>query len=253
MIKSKPRTFSRLVLWEIEGCLNLPILSLIIASAIIAVLVQTSSGRPFANSYINLYAGSSTLFLILTLIACTLFSHSFAGSFGKGEIKRLLSYPVKRWQVFLSKVIAITLIVFIAYATAFTLNLYLNSLSITESLFYVSLFAIFLQLLLVCAVSVAISTVTKSEVMSILISFLLILGLDNAFNIQSYFSSQGRFTYIFGYFERLTHPNASIFSMVTDTPVTIEQLTMSVAFPILVAAIVLSTAFIYFTRKMEVD
>ncbi len=253
MSKSKPRTFLRLVLWEIEGCLSLPILSLIVASAIIATLVQSSSNSSFANSYINLYFGTSTIFLILTLVASTLFSHSFAGSLGRGELKRMLSYPVKRWQVFISKVIALTLIVFGAYASAFSLNLYLSSLSLLEPMFYVSLFGMFLQLLLVCAVSVGISMVSKSELMSILVSFLLVLGLDNAFDFRSYFTSSGRFMYIFGYFERITHPNASIFSMVTDKPVTVEQVTVSIALPLLIAVVALTAVFVYFTRKMEVD
>jgi len=247
--KSNPRTFQRLVLWEIEECLNLPLLSLIIASAIIAVLVQTSSNRALANSYINLYDGSSTIFLILTLIACTLFSHSFTGSLGKGELKRMLSYPVKRWQVFLSKVIAINLIVFGVYASAFTLNLYLSSLSVFEPLFYVSLFVMFLQLLLVCAVGVAVSLITRSEVMSILTSFLLILGIDYNLGVNSYFSSQGRFRYIFGYFEQAVHNT----SMAINTPVTFEQVTLSIAIPIAVVAVALTAAFVYFTRKMEVD
>lgn len=249
MNKSNPRTFQRLVLWEIEECLNLPVLSLIIASAIIAVLVQTSSSRALANSYINLYDGSSTIFLVLTLVASTLFSHSFAGSLGKGELKRMLSYPVKRWQVFLSKVIAINLIVFGVYASAFTLHLYLSSLSIFEPLFYVSAFVMFLQLLLVCAIAIAISMITKSEVMSILTSFLLILGIDYNVGVNSYFSSQGRFMYIFGYFERAVHNT----NMAIYTPVTVEQISFSIAIPIVAAAVALAAAFVYFTRKMEVD
>jgi len=251
MSKACPRTFSRLVLWEIEGCLNLPILSLIVASAIIAVLVQSASPWSLANSYINLYSGTSTIFLILTLVASTLFSHSFSGGLGRGELKRMLSYPVKRWQIFLSKVIALNLIVFLAYASAFTLNLYLSSLSLLEPLFYVSLFTMFLHLLLVCTISVCISMISKSELMSILVSFLLVLGLDNAFDFRSYFSSSGRFTYIFGYFEQLTHPNFSY--MITNPPATAEQATISIAIPLLVAAIALTAVFVYFTRKMEVD
>ena len=251
MSKSTPRTFSRLVLWEIEGCLSLPILSLIVASAIIAVLIQSSSTWSLDNSYINLYSGTSTIFLILTIVASTLFSHSFAGSLGRGELKRMLSYPVKRWQVFISKVIALTLIVFGAYASAFTLNLYLSSLSLLEPMFYVSLFAIFLQLLLVCAVSVGISMVTRSELLSIIVSFLLVLGLDNAFGARSFFTSGGRFRYIFGYFEQITHPN--FYYPLTDTPVTVEQAGISIAIPVLVAAVALTAVFVYFTRKMEVD
>ncbi|MGB9914875.1 MAG: hypothetical protein ACPLIG_03925 [Candidatus Bathyarchaeales archaeon] len=249
MSKSKPRTFSRLVLWEIEGCLNLFIFALITASAIIAVLVQTSSSRALANSYINLYDGASTVFLILTLVASTLFSHSFAGALGKGELKRTLSYPVKRWQVFLAKVIAINLIIFGVYASVFTLHLYLSSLSVFEPLFYVSLFVMLLQLFLACAVSVTISLITNNEIMSILISFLLILGIDHTLGVNSYFSSQGRFRYIFGYFEQTVHNN----NLAINVPVTFEQAALAITIPIITAAVMLTTSFVYFVHKMEVD
>jgi ABC-type transport system involved in multi-copper enzyme maturation permease subunit len=251
MSKSGPKIFSRLVLWELENCLNLSTLSLIIASAIIAVLVQSVSPRGVTSSYINLYDGSSTIFLILTLVTCTLFSHSFAGSFGRGELKRILSYPVKRWQVFLSKVMGLNLIIFGVYASAYTLNLYLSSLSLLEPMFYVSLFAIFLQLFFVCAVSVGISILTKSEFMSFIASFLLFLGFDYAFNVNSVFSSIGRFRCIFGYFEQITRSGP--YQVSPRVPITFEQFTNSVVFPLLIAIVVLVVVFIYFTHKMEVD
>jgi ABC-type transport system involved in multi-copper enzyme maturation permease subunit len=251
MNKTNPRTFSRLLLWEIEGCLNLLTLLLIVASAIVAVLIQSSIPRSLSNSYINLYDGTSTIFLILTLVTCTLFSHSFAGSLEKGELKRMLSYPVKRWQVFTSKIIALTLIVFGVYASAFTLNLYLSSLSPLEPMFYISIVIIFLQLLLVCAVSVGISIALRSELISILASFLLLFGLDMAFNYRSYLSSNGRFTYIFSYFQQVFHPNFSY--PILEPPATAQQALISIATPLFVAAIVMIGVFVYFTRKMEVD
>jgi ABC-type transport system involved in multi-copper enzyme maturation permease subunit len=252
MNKAKPKTFSQLVIWEIENCLNLPILSLVIVSAIIAVLVQSSSPpRGLTTSYMNLYDGTGIIFLILTLVVCTLFSHSFAGNFGRGELKRILSYPVKRWQVFLSKVTALNLIIFGAYASVYALNLYLNTPSLLEPMFYVSLFTMFLQLLFVCAVSVGISMLTKSELISIIVSFLLLLGLDNAFDNRSIFSSSGRFRFIFGYFEQITRDGP--YNVSPDTPITFEQFTNSIAFPLLISIIVLAVAFIYFTRRMEVD
>jgi hypothetical protein len=109
----------------------------------------------------------------------------------------------------------------------------------------------FLHLLLVCTVSIGISLLTGSEIISTMVSFLLVLGLDNAFDFRSYFSSQGRFTYIFGYFEQLTHLDS--FFMLTNSPVTVEEVAISIAIPILVTTVGLTTAFIYFTRKMEID
>ncbi len=249
-MKPAPKTFSRLVLWEIENSLNLPVLALIVASAILAVLVQSTTISNLSHNYSDLTNGADTIFLILTLVTCTLFSHSFAGSFGRGDLKRMLSYPVKRWQIFISKVFALNLIIFGIYASAYAMNLYINAISLLEPLFYVSLFTIFLQLLFVCAVSVGISMIAKSELISIVVSFLLIFGLDNSFSFGRNFTSIGRFSNIFGYFEQITHPGGLGVSRI---PVTFEEFTGSIVFPLLTAVVVLGIVFVYFTRKMEVD
>jgi ABC-type transport system involved in multi-copper enzyme maturation permease subunit len=248
-MKPAPKTFSRLFIWEIENLLNLPVLALIVASAILAVLVQSTTISNFSHDYSDLTTGASTIFLILTLVTCTLFSHSFADSFGRGDLKRMLSYPVKRWQIFVSKMFALNLVIFGIYASAYAMNLYINAISVLEPMFYVSLFTIFLQLLFVSAVSVGVSMIAKSELVSIVVSFLLIFGLDNSFN-SSIFSSMGRFTNIFGYFEQITHPGSHSVSLV---PPTFEEFTGSILFPLLSAVVALVVVFVYFTRKMEVD
>jgi ABC-type transport system involved in multi-copper enzyme maturation permease subunit len=249
-MKTAPKTFSRLFIWEIENCLNLPVLALIVASAILAVLVQSKAITEFSHNYSDLSTGANTIFLILTLVTCTLFSHSFAGSFGRGDLKRMLSYPVKRWQIFISKVLALNLVIFGIYASAYSMNLYINAISLLEPMFYVSLFTIFLQLLFVCAISVGISMIAKSELISIVVSFLLIFGLDNTFNFDNNLTSIGRFSNIFGYFEQITHPGSRSMGLL---PVTFEQFTGSILFPLLTAVVVLGIVFVYFTRKMEVD
>jgi len=248
-MNKSPNAFFRLVLWEIENSLSLPVLSLIVASAILAVLVQSTSITEFSHYYGDLSTGARTIFLILTFVACTLFSHSFAGSFGRGDLKRMLSYPVKRWQIFISKFLALSLIIFGVYASAYAMNLYINAISLLEPMFYVSLFAIFLQLLFVCAVSVGVSMIAKSEFMSIVVSFLLIFGLDNSFSFDN-LTSIGRFRNIFGYFEPITHPGAPSGSLAA---VTFDQFAGSIVFPLLTAVVVLGIVFVYFTRKMEVD
>jgi hypothetical protein len=147
-------------------------------------------------------------------------------------------------------VFALNLIIFGIYASAYAMNLYINAISLLEPMFYVSLFTIFLQLLFVCAISVGISMIAKSELISIVVSFLLIFGLDNSFNFNDIFTSIGRFSNIFGYFEQITHPGGHYASPIA---VTFEQFTGSIVFPLLTAVVVLGIVFVYFTRKMEVD
>jgi hypothetical protein len=111
----------------------------------------------------------------------------------------------------------------------------------------------FLQLLLVSAVSVGVSMITKSELVSILATFLLFLGLDQALDYNSIFygvfSSAGRLRHIFGYFEQITRLDSWFFV----DPITLEQASVSMIMPFVIAVVVLLASFIYFTRKMEVD
>jgi hypothetical protein len=101
----------------------------------------------------------------------------------------------------------------------------------------------------VCAVAVGISMIAKNELMSIVVSFMILFGLDSIISYDSIFSSSGRFTSIFGYFEQITHGSSTpIF--VNDS---FEKFVGPIVFPLLTAVIVLVVVFVYFTRKMEVD
>lgn len=243
-------SFIRLIRWELEEYLSLPVLSFIIASAILAVLVQASSGFLPGSNYVNLYHGSGTVFMILTLVAGAFFSRSFAGSLGRGELKVLLSYPIKRWQLFLSKVTALFVVIFVIYSTAYSMHLYLDGISLFEPMFYLTLFAFLLQLMLACGVSVAVSMVTKNEIMSMMASVLLLLGIDNVAGTQNYLSSQGRFRFLFQYFGELTHGAPPLGN---ELIVTADDIVIVVSIPVLVFVVLLFLSFVYFTRIMEVD
>jgi ABC-type transport system involved in multi-copper enzyme maturation permease subunit len=243
-------SFIRLIRWELEEYLSLPVLSFIIASAILAVLVQASSGFLPGSNYVNLYHGSGTVFMILTLVAGAFFSRSFAGSLGRGETKLLLSYPVKRWELFLSKVTALFVVIFVIYSTAYSMHLYLDGISLFEPMFYLTLFAFLLQLMIACGVSVAVSMVTKNEIMSMMASVLLLLGIDNIAGTQNYLSSQGRFRFLFQYFGELTHGAPPLGD---EFIVTADDIVILVSIPVLVFVVLLFLSFVYFTRVMEVD
>jgi ABC-type transport system involved in multi-copper enzyme maturation permease subunit len=245
----RPR-FIRLLRWEIKEYLSLPILIFLIASAIIAVLTMNSSNVNADRNYINLYEGSGTVFIILTLIASAFFSRIFAGSIGRGEVKLMLSYPIKRWHLFISKFTAMFLTVFAIYSLVFSFHLYLSALSIFEPMFYLSLFAFFLQLLLACGVSVAISMVTKNEVMSLLAAVIMLLGIDNLVGYQSYVSAEGRFRFLFQYFGELTHGSLPFGK---DFVVNSGDIVVAILLPVSIFVLSLIFSFTYFTRVMEVD
>ena len=244
------KNFVNLIRLELDNYLNLSVFIFLMASAIIAVLFQVTENILPANNYINLYSESGTVFIALTLVASAFLSHSFSGSITRHEVKLLLSYPIKRWQLFMSKFAAMFITIFTIYSFAYSLHLFIDKLSIFEPMFYLSLFAFLIHLLLVCAVSVTISLVTKNEIMSILASILLLLGLDSLAGNSAYLSGQGRFQYLFQYFGVVTHGSLPFGDSIV---VTQDAVLGVILVPLSIFALLFFFSFVYFTRIMEID
>jgi ABC-type transport system involved in multi-copper enzyme maturation permease subunit len=242
------RSFFDLLRWELSAYLSLPVFVFLLASAIIAVLAVPLN--ILGDNYVSLYNGSGMIFVILPLVTSALFSRSFAGGLGHGEVKLMLSYPVKRWQLFLSKFLAMFLPIFGLYGGVYCLHLYLDSLSVFEPMFYLSLFAFLLQLMFACAISVAVSIVTQSEVIAILAAVLLLFGIDSLGGDGSYLSGHGRFRFLFQYFGGLTHGSLPFDP---DFVVTSSDVAVAILVPVLVFAVLIAVSFVYFARRLEVD
>ncbi len=244
------KTLLNLVRWELEEYTSVYVLAFLIASAIIAVLAQSLAVRAPENVYINLYYESSTVLLFLTFSAAAFYARSFAGSAGRGEVKMLLSYPIMRWQIFISKFVTNFLVIFGVYGTVYSLHMYLDALSPFEPMFYLSLFGFLLQLMLSCSISVAISLATKNEIMSFLSTVLLLFGLDSVAGGLNVLSGQGRFMFLFGYFGKLTHIYPPFG---TNFIVGLNDVGMAIAIPVSIFVFLIVLSFTYFVRIMEVD
>ncbi|MBN2261103.1 MAG: ABC transporter permease subunit [Clostridiales bacterium] len=244
------KTFFNLLRWEFEEHYSLPILVFLISSAIILVLAQSNLNIHPERNFINLYNKSGSIFFILTIIGSAFFSRTFAGSIEKGKLKLLLSYPIKRWQLFFSKFSAMFIPLFIIYGTAFSINIYLDHLRPLEPLFFLSLFAFLLHLMVVSSVSISLSMVIKNEILSMMASILLIIGIENLFSIPNFFSTEGRLTYQFQYFGELSH-NIKPFG--DDFIVTSGDVIVTFLIPILIFSSLFVLSFIYFKRFMEID
>lgn len=247
----KLKTFWRLVRWSFEEYLSFPMLEVLVMSAIIGVLAQIYQIPFFSSSYSFICTQTNSLFMFLTFGVSAVFARGFAGSMARGEDKLLLSYPVKRWHLFLSKFTAMFLTFLFVYFAAFAMHLHLNVLSPVEPMFYVALFALFIQILLSCAVTVAISMVTKKEIVAMLASILFLLGFENITGQLSYLSAIGRFKYIFAYFGELIRGVRpfGLESLVFTT----DDIFLAVSIPLFVSLVLLVVSFVYFTRFMEVD
>jgi ABC-type transport system involved in multi-copper enzyme maturation permease subunit len=246
--KMTQHTFLGLMRWEIEEYLSLPLLSFLVASAIIATLSYTAFGDP--TSYSSLFWGSGTVLLILALVAGAFFARSYAGSIGRGETKLMLSYPIKRSQLFLSKFAALFLVVFTIYIPVYTLHVYLDGIAVFDPMVFLTLFGLLLELMLACSVAVGVSMVTKNEIMSILATVLLLFGLDNILGAHHVLSAQGRVFYLLQYFGEQLHGTPPFLG---EPAVTANDTLLAVLVPIVVFAILIAGSFVYFTRYLEVD
>jgi ABC-type transport system involved in multi-copper enzyme maturation permease subunit len=236
--------------WELEEYLSFPAIEIIIAVAIYSILTLPPLEFFTNKTYSNLHWGIQNVFLYLIFVVSAIFALSFSGSYVKKETKLLLSYPVKRWQLFLSKFSALFLTVFVVYSAVFSLQVYLQLLSPFEPMFFVTLLGLFLQMLLFCSIATSLSLIIKSEIISILASILLLYGLEGILSPGSYWSYTGRFKFIFGYFGVITH--GELPSGLMNNP-TIENVAISVVIPLVISSFLLISSLFYYTRIMEID
>ena len=241
--------FLGLMRWELEENLSLPLLAFLVASAIIATMVNYRFGSCY-REYTRLYYSSGTVFLISSLVAGAFFARSFAGSIGRGTTKIMLSYPIKRSQLFLSKFAALFLVTSVIYVPVFTVHVYVDGLAAFGPMILLSLFGLFLQLMLTCSVAVGISMVTKSEVVSILATVLLLFGLDSVLGQYGILTAQGRLFYLFQYFGNELYGELPFSGF---DPVTANETLLAVLAPIMVFVVLMAVSFVYFTRYLEVD
>ncbi len=241
--------FLNLMRWELEEYLSLPLLSFLIAASIIATL-SNSGFRETNIIYSNLFFGSATVLLVLGLVAGVLFARSYAGSISRGEAKLMLSYPVKRSELFFSKFTALFLVVFAIFIPVYTVHIYLDSLVAFDPLVFLTLFGLLLQLMLACSVAVGISMLTKSAMLSTIATVLLLFGLDNILGPRNLLSGQGRIYYLLQYFGEQLHGTLPIPS---SLGVTANDTLLAVLVPIAAFVVLIGGSYLYFTRVMEVD
>lgn len=246
------KQFRELITWELEEYMAFPILELLIFIAICTILSPTIIETSPALSYSNLLSGIQTVFLFLIFVAGAIFCHSYAGSISKGETKMILSYPVRRGYLFLSKFTALFTVLFAVYASVFAAQIYLLALNPFEPLFYASLLFVALQLLLVCAISTTLSIITKNEMLSILVSALLLFGLENIAARISVVSFTGRFTTGFAFVSQQVHGVLPSGIGLTSAP-TIGDTLLGVFVTIGMSFFLFVLSYMYYTRKMEID
>jgi ABC-type transport system involved in multi-copper enzyme maturation permease subunit len=235
----------KLLVWEFEEYLAFPMLEIIVMVAILTVLTPRIIETLPVFSYENLLSGIQPIFLFLIFVVGVLFCHSYAGSISKGEMKMILSYPVHRSKLFLSKFITLFSILFVVYTSVFMLQIPLLSLNFFEPMLYVSVLIVGLHIFLVCTISTALSLVTKNEVLSILASVLLLFGIESIASMGSLVTFTSRFTAGFNFVRQCVHGVLS--------SVSVSEVLVSVFVVLGVSVLLFVFSYVYFTRKMEID
>jgi len=246
------KKFGKLIAFELEEYMAFPIPEMLVLIAVYSILSPPLIEYSPAGSYVNLVAGVENVFLFLIFASGAIFCRSFAGSLAKGETKLLLSYPVERKRLFISKFTALFTIFLIVYLAVFSIQVYLQVLSPFEPLFYISLSSIVLQLLLVCTITTAFSLLVRNEIIAILGSILLLFGLESLAGSTSILSSAGRFRTVFAYFSQSTHGSLPSGIGFLTVPSTLTAI-CAILIPIAISAVLLCFSYAYYTKKMEID
>jgi len=243
--------FIRLIIWELEEYWSFPIPEIIIFIAVFSLLGYTPAPTSFSMRYWLLENSLTRTPIFLILIVGVLFSRSLAGSIGNREMIVLLSFPVKRWHIFLSKLIVNFLMIFIIFGSILMSNIPLLALSPLEPAAYISLMILLLQLLFLSSVTIVMSLITKNGIASILTSILLLYGLEFALCDEptplKCFSLDGGVRIMFDYLVRVFYP------LPRGGRFTYIDFILALLFPLLTSITLIISAFIYFQWIMEID
>lgn len=248
------KSLGRLVIMELEEYWAFPVFELVLFATMVAMLNRIST-----HGYrdLILYASHDVVFIFQILIVGAIVSRTFAGSIHSREVLVLLSYPVKRWGVFLSKIIANFLTIFAIFAGVGLLNIPLMGLSPLEPAVYVLIAIILVQLFFLFTVDIAISLALKNEIISIFVFILLMFGIEFfaatlGFPYRYFTLSKGS-EVMFGYLTFLAHASSTPSPVTGEPPFTFQEFTVALTFPLLTSIFLLVISLIYFQWMMQLD
>jgi ABC-type transport system involved in multi-copper enzyme maturation permease subunit len=148
-------------------------------------IVSVSSVREvLANGMVTISLGASVVdaYLFSTFIFAALASTVFSRDISSGYMRVLLSYPIGRMRLFLSKVFTVLLVPFLIFTFGLTLSAFLGFSRIFTSVDPVNLAYVLLvmliQMLFMLSISVTLSLRVRQPVMAFLGSLLILLGIQ---------------------------------------------------------------------------
>lgn len=239
-------SFGRLIILELEEYWGFPLFEIVLFAALLSVLNRLTYSAGYLD--LNVYTHSFG-FLLHILIVGVIVSRSFAGSINKREIVVLLSYPVRRWAVLLSKIVTSCFVVFGAYAFAVLIDIPLLGLNPFQPAPYILMAIIFVRTLFLCTVVMFMSIALKNEMISMFVFTLLFIGLE--FTLETfedpypYLTSMKGNEVMYDYLTSFFYPMGAHF--------TAQEFNIALGFPLLTSLILIIISLIYFQWMMQID
>jgi len=199
MNRSKLNKLFSLIRWEYMRNLRFPILEFIFVSAVYSIVSGLLNISSVLNVDIkgigvliyNIFADEFIFRLglcfvgkydLIIAVYSLLASISFAGEIASGNMRLLLSYPLKRRDIFFIKCLCLFFIPFIIYLGVSLFFLLLMGQDVILYLswykFIIVLFILFIESLYVFSISIAVSLLLQNTMASFLSTLLILYGLE---------------------------------------------------------------------------
>ncbi|MHA1721999.1 MAG: ABC transporter permease [Candidatus Baldrarchaeia archaeon] len=261
-MKDKMRFFT-LLLWEFDENFSFPVFEVLVFVAIFFLIGFTSQSMHPYMVWVPVFDMPFYGYLDSSLTGCAfismfftgfLFARNIAGKFSNREMKTLLSYPVKRRDLFLSKFFANFIVLYLLFGSVLVFDAVLTGFSVFSPLVGFTLLSLLIGLMFLCSVSMTISLLIKNEALSFFGVFFLIYGLEYYVSglrkpYNTCFSVSHGSVNIAAYLLRMYYSGkASLFSYIT-----FKMFLLSLGFQISIIVILMVVSFVYFVYFLEVD
>lgn len=228
----------QLMLWELEEIWRFPALEFVVG---VAVFFGLNTPRfDITYTFVNFL-----LCLMQVIIVATFYARSVAACIEKREILVLLSHPVKRTSLFLSKFLTNLLVIFLIFGSVVVAGAPLMLLEPWDIKVFIGLMIVFINVLFLSALSFTSSLILRSTwagtILPIMVFFGLAYGIPQEFNFPKAIPPTGNYV-IFDYLSKTS----------TFCQYTFEEFIVALASPIIISIVFLLVAFLHF-RRMEID
>lgn len=175
--------FTELSKWEIENTFRPPMAEILLG----LIILLTATSPPLYVRSVSVESLTGAVAFIGSLLDNWLFIYFFVfsvplaisigGVFETGEIRVLLSYPIKRWEILISKLVVNSVVLFLMSTIPVSFHLFLD-IPITyliipevQTSILLLFFSLYLRILFVCTITTFFAVISRNSKIAIFASF----------------------------------------------------------------------------------